>query len=217
MYWYNYESSVLTDSPRGSQGPQTTVGELLPWFSRSSSVPILACPPHIRGPHCLGFWPSRLVVSVFAPYTRIIRQCFMACVWLVPLSILFKRCVCVTVSCHRLFNAVLITPWLFHSPFVGSIDGPLGCFHFETVVTVLPWTFLGICWWTHLCISLGDIPQREIGYSCMLQWKLPSCFPKGLGRGTVSSSAGVPAFHIFANTWYCRLCFSHSGVCAVVS
>lgn len=114
MYWYNYESSVLTDSPRGSQGPQTTVGELLPWFSRSSSVPILACPPHIRGPHCLGFWPSRLVVSVFAPYTRIIRQCFMACVWLVPLSILFKRCVCVTVSCHRLFNAVLITLCWFY-------------------------------------------------------------------------------------------------------
>ena len=99
MYWYNYESSVLTDSPRGSQGPQTTVGELLPWFSRSSSVPILACPPHMRGPHCLGFWPSRLVVSVFAPYTHIITECFMACVWLVPLSILFKRCVCVTVSC----------------------------------------------------------------------------------------------------------------------
>lgn len=55
------------------------------------------------------------------------------------------------------------------------------------------------------CISLGDIPQREIGYSCMFQWKLPNCFPKDLGCGTVTSSVSIPVFYIFANTWYCHL------------
>ena len=156
-------------------------------------------------------------MSVFAPYTRIITECFMACVWLVPLSILFKRCVCVTVSCPGCST-------LFLSPRGSSTVPLLVLLMVLCVVSILrlleqccrepSW---GICWWTHLCISLGDVPQREIGYSCTLQWKLPNCFPKGLGRGTVISSAGVPAFHIFVNTWYCRLCFSHSGVCVVLS
>lgn len=90
-------------------------------------------PPLIQGKSLISFL-SASVFLFWKFHINEIIQYVAFCVWILPLSVMFSRFICVAACISTLFLFIAeqrSIVWMFHGLIISSLDGSLGCFHFQ--------------------------------------------------------------------------------------